>query len=259
MNKAVFSYTFLRLAQPSTIINMVFFVLAIPTYCVIQLNQASDAPVDFGPIISLAISPIVSMAIAFLFVGSSIGNTKSLDDGEYLSLLFSRPLSRASYIFSKWIAGSILIFALIGLQILYFFFLLYMIGRGAQCSIGLTDIVNLFLNSLGAAGLVVMINAFPAKVGLTIFGALGYCSFIAPMMFGLIPGSTSFLGGEVYKAIEFFCNILRSFIYSPIDVNVYLNSVKIFWLSAFAYVSNIALYLWIAVTVINKREFFYTN
>jgi len=260
MNKAVFLYTFLRLAQPATIIKLVLFVLAIPTALVYPLQQASPGvSIDLEPLVTFFASPVMTMVVSFMFVSSSIGNTKSLDDGEYLALLFSRPLFRSTYVFSKWLAGSLLVCGVIALQLLYFIILLNMIGRGAQFSIGLTEVANLILNAFGAAALVVMIHAFPAKTGVILFAALFYLSFAAPLMLDIIPNYISLGGIDFRDTVKAGCNILRGFMYSPIDVDVYLNSIKVVWLPAISFISNTALYLCIAVIVMDNREFFYSN
>ncbi len=259
INKAVFLYTFLRLAQPTTVIKLVLFVLAIPTALVYPLHQAPDVSVDLEPLISFFASPVMTLVVSFMFVSSSIGNTKSLDDGEYLALLFSRPLHRSTYIFSKWLAGSILVCAVIGLQLIYFIILINMIGRGAQFSMGFTDTINLALNAFGTTALVVMIHAFPAKIGVILFAALFYLSFAAPLMVQLIPNTALFFGVDFRNTVKTACNVLRAFMYSPIDMDVYLSSIKMVWLPAVSFVSNTALYLCIAVVIMNKREFFYTN
>ncbi len=259
MNKAVFLYTYLRLAQPATIVKLILFVLAIPTALVCPLQQAPDVTINLEPVITFFVSPVMTMIVAFMFVSSSIGNTKSLDDGEYLALLFSRPLFRSTYIFSKWLAGSILVCMVIALQILYFIILLNMIGRGGQFSMGLTEVANLILNAFGVTALVVMIHAFPAKIGLVLFAALLYLSFAAPLMLDFIPANALSGFVELRNAIKAGCNVMRGFMYSPIDVDVYLNSIKVMWLPAISFVSNTVLYLWIAIVVMNNREFFYTN
>ncbi len=259
MNQAVFLYTFLRLAQPATIIKLAFFVLAIPTIILCPLQRTPDVTIDLEPICSFLTSPTIAMIVAFIFVSNSIGNTKSLDDGEYLALLFSRPLSRSSYIFSKWLAGSMLVFAIICLQIFYFAALLFMMGRGAQFILGWTDMANAFLNSFGTVALVVMIYAFPAKIGLMLFLGLLYFSFAAPFMLDFIPVSAFFHSNGMHNALSSFSNLIRNFMYSPIDLDTYFNSLRISWLPAVSFFSNTALYLLIAIVVINNREFFYTN
>ena len=259
MNQAVFLYTFLRLAQPATIIKLALFVLAVPTVILVPLQRSADVNIDLEPICTFLSSASMTMIVAFMFMSNSLGNTKSLDDGEYLALLFSRPLTRSSYIFSKWLAGSLLVFAIVCLQIFYFVLLLFMMGRGSQFIFSWTDLANAFLNSFGASALVVMIYAFPARVGLSIFFALVYLSFAAPFMLDLVPVRALLHSSSMHNILSGFCDLLRGFVYSPIDLDAYFNAMKISWLPILSFLSNIAIYLSIAITVINRREFFYAN
>ena len=132
-------------------------------------------------------------------------------------------------------------------------------GRGSQFVFGWTDMANAFLNSFGSVALVVMIYAFPARIGLMILFGLLYFSFAAPFMMNFIPSNTFFHTSGIHHVLSTFSNVIHSFMYSPIDLDAYFNSLRIFWLPAISFFSNITLYLLTAIVVINSREFFYNN
>jgi hypothetical protein len=259
MNKAIIMHTFLRLARPGTLLTLVMFVLVYPTAIITFMSRVPGVSFDFEALLSLFVGPMMINLIAFAFISSSVGNTKSLDDGEYLAVLFSRPLFRWQYIVSKWLAGSALIIVVITLQILVFMTLLFFIGRGSAISMGLIDVANLVLNAFEASALVVMIFSFPSRIGAMIFAVLIYLSFAAPIMINAVPSDAAWLTSNTKESINFFSGFLRGLVYSPIDLDPYFNSIQILWLPVWTFISNMILYLWIAIIVMNSREFFYTD
>ncbi len=259
MNKAIIVQTFLRLARPGTLLTLVMFILVYPTAIIAVMSRLSNVVLDYQALSNLVYGPMMISVVAFTFVSSSIGNTKSLDDGEYLALLFSRPIFRWEYVLSKWLAGFLLVISVIGVQTVIFLALLHLIGRGDQMSVTFIDMANIILNALQTVALVVMIFAFPARIGALFFAGLLYLSFAAPIIVKSIPGGVSFLNGSFLDMLNFGAGCLRSFTYSPIDIDPYFNSVQMLWLPVITFLSNIVLYLWLAIVVLNNREFFYTN
>jgi hypothetical protein len=259
MNKAIILHSFLRLARPGTLMTLVMFMLVYPTSIIALISRMPSASFDFDALSNLVFGPMMINIVAFTFVSSSIGNTKSLDDGEYLGLLFSRPIFRWNYIMSKWLAGFILVVGVVAVQVIVFIGLLNLIGRGDQLSVGFIDMANIVLNSLQATALVVMIFAFPARIGAMLFAGLLYIALALPLMFNAMPDSAQWFNGNLQNIINFGSGCVRSFTYSPIDLGPYFNSIQILWLPVITFISNVALYLWIAIIVLNNREFFYTN
>lgn len=267
MSKAVFLFTFYRFKNLWTLIGLILFTFGVPILSVIGIAHlltfaADDWPVEV--IVSLITvsftSPILPLLAAYMFVRSSIGNAKSLNDGEYLALLFSRPLTRSSYVFAKWMACSLAVFTIIICQLLCFKFGLHFTDLNSQFPVEFTDIANIFFNSLGATALIVMIQSFPPRVGRIIYLAILYGSILIPLLFSSPSAQNISTNGYAFqKAISATCTVVRSFLYASIDMNCYLDSVKFDWLPAFAFISNIMLYLWVAVWVICHREFFYAN
>ncbi len=259
MNKAIIMHSFLRLARPGTLMTLVMFVLVYPTALIAFISRLPSVSFDFEAFANLVFGPMMINVAAFTFVSSSIGNTKSLDDGEYLALLFSRPIFRWVYVVSKWLAGFALVVLVIGSQTIVFKTLLQLIGRGDQLSVGFIDVANIILNSLQITALVAMIFAFPSRIGAMLFAGLLYLSFAAPMMFNAIPDSALWFHGDLHNIVNSISGCLRSFTYAPIDLDPYFNSIQILWLPIITFASNLAIYIWIAVVVLNNREFFYTN
>jgi hypothetical protein len=257
MSKAVFLFTFLRVAKPLNLFNIILVVIGFPAFIVYVTNQAGDYSDRFIPLVNSLFGPAITMVIAYLFVSNITGNAKSLHDGEYMALLFSRPLRRSSYIFSKWLAGSLLVFTIVCLQMLLLDFSLRTMGYSIQCT--LVDVVNVLLNALGTTALIVLLHAFPPRIGITLFLALVYFSFMTPLLTDTCVGQSSSAAIATQATVNFCCAVLRGFFSFTFDIDPYLNSIKIYWLPALSYISNIVLYLWLAIVVMNKREFFYAN
>jgi len=259
MNMAIILHTLLRLARPGTVFTLIMFVIVWPTALVIFVSRAPNVSFDFDALLNLFIGPIMINLLAFTFISSSVGNTKSLDDGEYLGVLFSRPVFRWEYVISKWIAGTVFIVCAVTIQTVVFLSLLLLIGRGSSISISLIDLANLILNAIQASALVVMVFSFPSRIGAIGIAGLAYLAFFAPLMLNSLPNSEFWLNGHFKSLVAISSGFLRSLMFSSVDLDPYFNSIQVFWLPAFAFVSNIAIYLWVAIVVMNKREFFYSN
>src|ERR1017187_816250 len=65
-------------------------------------------------------SPMLPGIIAYFLVRDQIANSKSLNDGEYMTLLFTRPLTRANYVMTKWTASGTLVSLLVYVQFAVF-------------------------------------------------------------------------------------------------------------------------------------------
>ena len=156
-------------------------------------------------------------------------------------------------------AGFLTVITVVGLQTFLFKVLMAIVGRGDQLPLGVIDVGNILLNALQATALVIMIFAFPSRIGAMIFAALLYLSFAAPLMFNAIPGNESWFNGALHDLVNSNAACLHSLTYAPIDLDPYFNSIQIQWLPAITFWSNMAIYIWVAVMVLNKREFFYTN
>jgi hypothetical protein len=267
MSKAVFLFTFYRFANLWTFFTLLLFTFGIPIFFLgVLLNLSAFGAEDsisekLVPLISsLFTAPLLPMLVAYMFVRNSIGNAKSLNDGEYMALLFSRPLTRSSYVMAKWLAGSLAVFMVIICQFVFFNFGLYIRGIASQSPIEFADVANILLNSLGASAFIVMIQSFPPRVGRFVFLSVLYGSFLIPLL--ISSPSSHNAEHNLYNfqnTASKAGGIVRSFFYPSIDMNSYLDSVHFYWLPIFAFVSNIALYIWIAVWILNRREFFYAN
>src|SRR5262249_44170006 len=65
---------------------------------------------------NMLFGPFVTMIVALFIISPQFANSQQRKDGEYLSLIFSRPLPRWSYVLSKWLTGVILILGVIIVQ-----------------------------------------------------------------------------------------------------------------------------------------------
>ncbi len=267
MSKAVFLVTLYRFTNLWTLICLFLFIVGIPILLVTGVAKllaftANDWIVEviLSLITASFTAPFFPLLVACMFVRNSIGNAKSLNDGEYLALLFSRPLARSSYVFAKWLAGSFAVFAIIICQLLCLSLGLHFIKLTSQLSIEYTDIANILFNSLGATALVIMVQSFPPRVGRVLYLTILYGTVLIPLLFSSpAPDNAVNKDYQFQTAVSTVCTIFRSFLYPAIDMHSYLDSVKFDWLPLLTFVSNITLYLFVAVLVITRREFFYAN
>ncbi len=179
MNQAVFLFTLLvKFSSLSSIFGLLFLAVLVP---VIMSAAALDGKT--AELISETVSgPTLAMAISYTFIQDNVANTRELNDGEYLSLLFSRPLARSQYIVSKWLAGSFGVFVIMLLNISTFNLAQTLQSRTTFVSMDAWSIANLALNALSYSALMVVIRSFPMRLGITVFVILVYASLIGPAL-----------------------------------------------------------------------------
>lgn len=254
MNKAVFLQTFLKALQPSALISMVVFAIIMPLIFGLAA-EGPDAATAISPLIS---GPFLPMVIAYSFVRESVANTRSMNDGEYLSLLFTRPITRMSYIVTKWLAGSVMVCAIVMVQLSLYSAVRLLMGSTETAFSNPYAVVNAVLNSFSYTALIVFIASFPMKLGVWLFIVLIYSSMlgtgITNYVFRSAEGSSLFI-----QIILNFFQFVQQFTAPGIDTYDTFNA-QVFSIWPFVcYASNITLYLFCATAILNKREFFYAS
>jgi hypothetical protein len=204
-------------------------------------------------------SPVVTILMSYLLVKDASGNTRSLSDGEYLSLVFTRPVTRASYLLTKLVACSVMVSVLTMLQLAIFCQSEMFFGRSIIAYINGYTAADILLNSISISALMILISAFPPKVGLIVFMLLLYLTMLGatlPQM-SFLPGHSDGLG--FYTAISGVCGFIRTCLTPTFSTGDFLNTTSFSWLPLITYVSNVAIYLVSAIYVLSKREFFYAS
>lgn len=256
MSKAVFLFTLLvKFSTWSSILSLLFLALVVP---LILSSVAIDGRTA-DMLISLVNGPTLAMAISYTFMQDNIANTRQLNDGEYLSLLFSRPLTRAEYIVSKWLAGSTGVFIIMIINILVFNLAQKAQGRSSFVEISIWSMLDLLLNALSYSALMVVIRSFPMRLGIAVFVVLVYASLIGPALSFSMSSYESTVPAVyiLFQTLVFISTFLHHFVFPGIDIYEVFNSSRFTLLPLVTYVSNVLVYLTLASVLLNRREFSY--
>lgn len=258
MNPAILIYTFARHFRPTALLGLFGYTVLLPLF-LSSVSTGEEASSLLTPLIT---GPTLPMVIAYSFVQSTVANSRSINDGEYLALLFSRPLSRASYVLTKWIAGSIAVSTIVVLQLFIFYFAQSFQGHDQSRLISEQSIANLILNSISYTALVVCISSVPMKLGLPLFFCIVYISLFGSMLPSMVERSTdpSTANSFSYILVAAIGNIfqtLQGFVLPSIDLFSATSNTTFSWLPFANYISNVLVYLTIATLIMSRREFFY--
>lgn len=205
----------------------------------------------------------VSFILMVLCLGLAGNNTtQSGRGGEYLPLLFSRPVSRTEYVFTKWMTITAIGGALAALQNILVVFCGFLFGETTSFTGLLSMVAERFLDAgiLAAGMLWTMLNKHPA------FQVLSIAAFYVWMLGQTVP-PVSVAGPQVngvdHMALECTKILLDSSSYIgdlvlP-GINVYdaLHCQSLSILPVVSYFSTLLIYLSGAIVSTNRREFFY--
>lgn len=256
MSPAVFLFTLLvKFSSLSSVLGLFFLAVVVP---VILSSMALDGRTA-DALIAIVSGPTLAMAISYTFIQDNIANTRQLNDGEYLSLLFSRPLARSQYIVSKWLAGSTGVFLIMLLNLACFNAAQMAQGRSSLIQIDIWSMANLCLNALSYSALMVVIRTFPMRLGITVFIILVYTSLIGPALNFSMSSYDSTLPFLMFlfQGLSGFSNFLHEFVFPSVDLYEIFNSTRFSLLPIVTYISNVLLYLLFATMLLNRREFSY--
>ena len=244
---------FVRMSRPSFIILVLLMVVAIPMWL---SSKCSNQPIlaELFETFFLT-SPLLPSLIAYFLIRDQLANSKSLNDGEYMTLLFTRPLTRANYVLTKWTASGTLVSLLVFVQFVVFHTCQSLAGRSDTLFNSWCGLADIVLNSFGVTAAIMVINSLPPKVGTFVLVGLLYASMlisaIPQMQFSADHGFLNIIG----QAGSF----MQSFMNPTIQTSAALNSVRFSCLPFLTYLSNVCTYLTLAVLILSKREFFYAS
>ncbi len=255
MNKAIFLFTlFFRFTQLSQALSLVMFAFVLP------LGLAfSSTNVQIGHVIeTLLMGPLISLILAYYLVKDGVANQKGSAQGEYLALLFTRPLSRTDYLISKWLAGAIGVMLVRLVEIVVYHLAQKGLGHTAGDLGSLPILANVVLNSFSFTALVVLVASVPMRLGVWLLLLLNYAA-----LFGgsLADFSLRDAGGTnaFFAAFAWLMQSIKTFLFPSINVFDLLNTVQFSWQPIVSYFLNISLCLLLASAILNRREFFYAN
>jgi hypothetical protein len=251
MNRAVFIFTFLLKLSTVSKLDIAIVVLTF-----IGLLGAAYSGKEPTAIIEGFTSPPFLLFFGYSFSQDVALNSNSLRDGEYFALLFTRPLTRSSYVLTKalvvtcgTLAISSLFLGMVGLSELVMHAKNIVLIDGWR-------FVSLVANCFGFGCVVVLLRTLPAKIGFR-------CLFIF-LSICMLNSSTDFSvkmdqDASIVYAWEYFATFLQNFLYPVIDFDALVHSTRFTWQPIIDYASNCLIYLMIAIYILNKREFSYAE
>lgn len=254
MSPAILIFTLIRLGSPRTLLSMFMLTIAFPF--ILGIASHNDEMSDM--LLPLLTHSLLPMLIGFMIVAEQVANAKNVADGEYMALLFTRPISRASYVFSKWIAGSIGVFICVLTA-----YMTYLLGETAAFGqfpgIDPQQILSGGLNCLSCVALIVVISCVPMRLGLFLFAVTVYVSMFGPLLTSFGVKSASSATGTTAIATGWLLQLLQTILRPSIDIAEISNAAQVNWMPVISYVSNISIYLLVATWIMSKREFYYAS
>lgn len=258
MNLGIFIFTLARLISPHTALTLFFMIVVMPALLGLIPSTAQTDITDL--IASALFQSILPMIIGYMLVSDHVANSKNLNDGEYLSLMFTRPVSRSSYVVSKWLAGSLGV--TICVCIAYTSFIITSWMGGHVCIAQPLDFANIVLNCLSAVALVVLVSSVPMRLGVFLLVAIFYISGLGPLFSSFSLKATG-LGQSGLATIAYtigaILNFMQSLLHQAIDLTDLLDSVSFSWSTLINYLSNLTLYLVLSIVILSRREFYYAS
>ncbi len=261
MNKAIFIFTMKRYFHWVTLVVGGFFLLFFSLLNATMQTIGTPLTIEFAR--TLLVGPIMPILVSYTVISPQVANSQRRKDGEYLSLIFSRPISRWSYVITKWLTGSAFVLAVMAIQIT----LAYAISSLAS-AIFATHPKNVLdgyafadtvLNALGFTALVVFIGSMPQRIAVVVMLSYLYLVFLMTVSMGTASYLDSLSLEQVSKSVMAMGQLFFSIFIVGFDSYHMVNATSLPILSVLIYLSNIVLYLTLATMVMSYREFFYAN
>ena len=207
------------------------------------------------------------VGVAFILMVLCLGlagntSTQGGRGGEYLPLVFTRPLSRADYVITKWVTITVIGGVLAAVQNLIIVAAGYCFGEVLTLQAVASMLLERFLDAgiISAAMILAMLNK---NAIFQIVAILGFYIWMAGQTIppvsvaGPNPSGIDQLSIESTKFMLSASQVLSDLIIPTINVYDAMNSSQWPLVSILSYVSTLALYLLFAIAVTNRREFFY--
>jgi hypothetical protein len=260
MNKTIFKYTIMSACLDPMKLLYVFmlgFVVPIGMKLASLLHGAADSQ-TFEMLTGKVGVAFILMVLCLGLAGNTA--TQGGRGGEYLPLIFTRPIARSDYVISKWLAitaigGTLVAVQNILLAAIGFFFGEYTTPVALLCAIG-----ERFLDAslIGAAMLLTMLNKHPY------FQIVAILSFYIWMTGQTIPPvsiagatGTNELSMMATKSLLSSSQLISQLILPTVNVYDMVGSPHFWPLPLATYLSTLTVYIVLSIVVINRREFFY--
>lgn len=257
MNKAVFLFTMKRFTHWEAMLWLCGTVLS--TVAILLSALMLDSRVVDELVRSFLFGPLLPFLVAATMICPQVANSKRRKDGEYLSLLFTRPISRFSYVITKWLSGSLMVLCVLSVSIMLLLCTAALLGHYPKGFVDWYAVADLVLNCFAYAAVCVLFSTLPPIATYLLVGPLIYLQVLLAVSLG----SLSFMNAI---SVDGCSLVLMGLVRSALSImNVRIDTYHVLSSSAFppaefaAYFSNVVLYLTLAVFIMSQREFFYAN
>lgn len=202
----------------------------------------------------------VAFVLMVLCLGLAGNSATQGRGGEYLPLIFTRPITRSEYVLSKWFIITLIGGGFAALQNIIICGIGLGFGETITAAAVLSMLLERFLDAalISAAMILTMLNRNPA---FQIVAILSFYIWLAGQTIPPVSVAGMSAGGDLSLEATKFMLSVSTYIADLIlpTVNVYdLLSTRVFsFTPLIAYVSTVTLYLTFAIATTNKREFFY--
>lgn len=238
---------------------MLGFIMPVGMKIVSLLHGAADSQ-TFEMLSGKIGVAFVLMVLCLGLAGNSA--TQGGRGGEYLPLIFTRPITRSQYVLSKWITMTLIGGAVTALQNIIIAAIGFLFGEAVSMQGIVSMVVERFTDAglISAAMLLTMLNRNPA------FQIFAVVSFYVWLTGQTVPpvtvagvGSTSMqdLSIETTKVMLSASQYVADLILPTINVYDVITATHFSLAPIVAYISAVTLYLALAIHVTNRREFFY--
>ncbi|MBX9690515.1 MAG: hypothetical protein K2X27_27615 [Candidatus Obscuribacterales bacterium] len=262
VNKAIFKFTVMSAClDPMKLmyVALLGFVVPIGMKLAALYHGSADSQ-TFEMLTGKVGVSFIMMVLCLGLAGNS--TTQSGRGGEYLPLLFSRPVSRTEYVFTKWVTITAIGGTLAALQNILVALCGFAFGETTSALGLLSMIIERYLDSgILAAGMIwTMLNKHP------VFQVTSIIAFYVWMLGQTVPpvsvagpqaSGVDQLALEATKILLDCSGYLGDLVLPGINIYDLLNAHTPSLLPIIAYFSTLGIYLTGAIISTNKREFFY--
>lgn len=261
MNRAIFEFSLdkLRVQGWKDVLALIFLYSILPLMLVALVlgTKGHTTPEECARMFYVVYEhPVFQMFLVFCIVSEAPASMRAIGDSEPMCLIFSRPISRLSYVVTRWVAG-----CLGALIVILPAALIYQItANNMHCDTALLtgySVASIVCNTLVHGALIVMLHCFPAIFGLFALIMAHFVVNFGEMMARAPLSSSPWWMRPIASFFVFCSDWLYDFVHLEINVYSIINCIHFSWLPIVTYASNIILFLWLGAWVLSKREFFY--
>jgi hypothetical protein len=261
MQKTIFKYTIMSAClDPMKLLYVLLlgFVVPVGMKLVALWHGASDSQ-TLEMLTGKVGVAFILMVLCLGLAGNS--STQAGRGGEYLPLLFTRPISRTQYVVSKWLAVTTIGATLAIVQNLIISAIGICFGEAISIQALLSMLLERALDAaiISAAMMLVMLNKHP---GFQIAAILSFYIWmtgqtVPPVSIAGAGAGTDELSLQATKLLLAASHLVSELVLPTVNVYDLLNTHQLWIGPVVAYMSALTLYLALAIDVTNRREFFY--